>query len=44
MDFIITPMWTTLHETMNFDKIIMDNLAENKRILDEKLEELSKAN
>lgn len=40
MNFIITPMWEKLFEFFKFDRVIMDNLNDNKRILNEKAEEL----
>lgn len=34
MNFVITPMWKVLHEFLQFDKVIMDNLEENKKIVE----------
>lgn len=41
MNFIITPMWTQLYDTLKFDKVVMDNLEENKRMLNENIEKYS---
>jgi hypothetical protein len=42
INFIITPMWEQLYAFLKFDKVIMDNLTENIKLLNQKVEELEK--